>query len=60
MAAAPVASPCNAVCTINPAYRACIGCGRTLAEIAEWGRATPDRQRAILALLPERLLRRQG
>jgi uncharacterized protein len=35
----------------------CIGCGRTLDEIAEWGDAIPDRQRTILQILPERIAR---
>jgi predicted Fe-S protein YdhL (DUF1289 family) len=33
----------------------CTGCGRTIAEIGEWGGATAERQCAILALLPERM-----
>jgi predicted Fe-S protein YdhL (DUF1289 family) len=35
----------------------CIGCKRTIAEICEWGMATPQRQRAILDALPERRLK---
>jgi hypothetical protein len=33
----------------------CTGCGRTVAEIGEWGGATAERQCAILTLLPKRL-----
>jgi predicted Fe-S protein YdhL (DUF1289 family) len=43
----PVPSPCIGICTLD-ATRACIGCGRTIAEIAEWPRATEMRRRAIV------------
>ncbi|MDY7522824.1 DUF1289 domain-containing protein [Sphingomonas sp. 10B4] len=48
-------SPCVAVCALDARVGLCTGCGRTLAEIGEWGGATAERQRAILALLPERM-----
>jgi hypothetical protein len=34
---------------------ACLGCGRTLGEIAEWGMAPAARQRAILGDAAARL-----
>ncbi len=34
--------------------RYCLGCSRTLAEIAAWGSMTDDEQRAVLAQLDER------
>jgi len=49
-----VASPCTRVCTLDPLDR-CLGCGRTLGEIVEWGSASNSRRREILALLPARL-----
>jgi len=48
-------SPCVAVCALDAHGGLCTGCGRTLAEIGEWAGATAERQRAILALLPERM-----
>lgn len=48
-------SPCAAVCALDTRARLCTGCGRTIAEIGEWGAATAERQCAILALLPERM-----
>jgi uncharacterized protein len=48
-------SPCIEVCALDARRGLCIGCGRTLAEIGEWSRATSERQRAILSGLPERL-----
>jgi predicted Fe-S protein YdhL (DUF1289 family) len=32
----------------------CIGCGRTLAEIAAWSRMTEDERRRVVALLAAR------
>jgi predicted Fe-S protein YdhL (DUF1289 family) len=32
---------------MDPRSDTCLGCGRTLGEIAEWGMAQPARQRAI-------------
>jgi predicted Fe-S protein YdhL (DUF1289 family) len=34
--AAPVASPCTGVCRFDEATGLCIGCGRSLDEIARW------------------------
>ena len=50
-------SPCVAVCALDTRAGYCTGCARTIAEIGEWGGATAERQRAILALLPERMSR---
>ncbi|KIQ05244.1 MULTISPECIES: DUF1289 domain-containing protein [Pseudomonas] len=52
---APVASPCRRRCCLNEADR-CLGCGRLLAEILEWGNADDGRRRAIRALAEERLM----
>ena len=50
-----VSTPCIKVCTIDPASRLCEGCGRTLAEIAQWGRLSEAQRLAIMAVLAERL-----
>ena len=57
----PIASPCNRVCSVDARWGWCVGCGRTLDEISEWGAATDVRRLAILDLLPARLstLRRE-
>lgn len=52
-----IESPCNQVCTIDVPTGICVGCGRTLNEIAEWGDANPERQKAISQNLPERIAR---
>ena len=46
-------SPCMNVCVLD-ANRCCIGCRRTLDEIARWGRMSAAEQWAVIARL-ERL-----
>ena len=48
------ASPCNQVCTLDD-RDVCLGCGRTIDEIAAWGTLPLAARIAILAALPERL-----
>ncbi|WP_447526076.1 DUF1289 domain-containing protein [Parasphingorhabdus sp. NYA22] len=48
-------SPCNDICTIDRPSGLCVGCGRSLSEIAEWGSASPGRKREIFSLLPGRM-----
>lgn len=52
-------SPCVKICTIHPAERLCVGCLRTIDEIAGWSRMSPDERRRIMAELPGRALRLQ-
>jgi uncharacterized protein len=52
---ADIATPCNKVCAIDPAFGLCIGCGRTAAEIAGWIGFTTQQRTAIMAGLPGRL-----
>jgi predicted Fe-S protein YdhL (DUF1289 family) len=55
-----LASPCIKVCTLDPAAQLCIGCGRTLAEIAGWTSMSDAERGRVMALLPERLARLAG
>jgi len=48
-------SPCNRVCVMHPALRLCIGCGRTLDEIARWIDLSAAERSRIMAQLPSRL-----
>jgi predicted Fe-S protein YdhL (DUF1289 family) len=41
------ASPCIGLCRLGEG-QICLGCGRTLAEIAEWSGARPERQSEIV------------
>jgi len=49
-----VPSPCISVCTMDPAGAVCIGCFRTLDEIALWSVLDAAAKRAVLAALPAR------
>jgi uncharacterized protein len=46
-----VVSPCVGVCRLEPATGICLGCGRTIAEIAAWSGLSPRERAAILARL---------
>lgn len=48
-------SPCIQVCSIDPASRLCVGCGRTIDEISRWVDMTPAERRRIMDGLPARL-----
>jgi len=49
-----VNSPCNKVCVMDADNRYCLGCQRTLGEIARWGEMTDAEHAAITAQLPAR------
>jgi uncharacterized protein len=55
--AAPV-SPCMNICVLD-ASRTCIGCLRTLDEIARWGRMSAAEQWQVIARL-ERVRKQQA
>ena len=48
-------TPCIAVCMIDPRTNLCLGCGRTLPEIARWHRMDSAERLAVMALLPARM-----
>lgn len=47
-------TPCIDVCVIEPQSRLCIGCLRSIDEIAAWGGMSPEARREIMAGLEER------
>lgn len=55
MSTTPISTPCIKVCAVSGLTSQCIGCGRTLQEIASWGTLTEEQRRAIMAKLPERM-----
>lgn len=55
MSTTPISTPCIKVCAVSGLTSQCIGCGRTLQEIASWGTLTEEQRRAIMAELPERM-----
>lgn len=48
-------TPCIKVCAVSGQSGLCIGCGRTLPEIAQWARLSEAERLAIMAQLPGRL-----
>jgi uncharacterized protein len=48
-------TPCIAVCMMDPRTDLCLGCGRTLPEIARWHRMDSAERQAVMALLPSRM-----
>ncbi|MDF2384622.1 DUF1289 domain-containing protein [Nostoc ellipsosporum NOK] len=55
-----VESPCVSICVMDAATGWCIGCGRTLAEIAGWGETDQADRDAVMAELPARMERLEG
>jgi predicted Fe-S protein YdhL (DUF1289 family) len=49
-------TPCTAVCLMDPKTSLCLGCGRTLPEIARWGRMESAERRSIMSTLRQRML----
>ena len=47
-------SPCTKVCVMDADNRYCLGCKRTLGEIARWSEMSEDEQKAVLAQLEQR------
>jgi hypothetical protein len=52
-----VESPCVKICVVHPATGLCIGCHRTVEEIAGWSAMTAEARRAVMAELPSRAAR---
>ncbi|HTP61965.1 MAG TPA: DUF1289 domain-containing protein [Burkholderiales bacterium] len=49
-----MSSPCTKVCVMDADNRYCLGCKRTLGEIARWGEMNDAERSAVLAQLPAR------
>ena len=52
---APISTPCIKVCIVDGGKGVCIGCGRTLGEIASWGSLDEAQRQAIMRELPARM-----
>ncbi|HWU14866.1 MAG TPA: DUF1289 domain-containing protein [Caulobacter sp.] len=50
----PIATPCVKVCAVDGQSGFCLGCRRTLPEIAGWARLSDEERSAIMAALPHR------
>lgn len=49
-----IESPCVKLCVIHPETRLCAGCLRSIDEITQWSRMTPEARRETMAALPAR------
>jgi uncharacterized protein len=47
-------SPCVKVCIMDPERDVCMGCARTLDEIARWGLMSEEQRTTIMGELPAR------
>jgi predicted Fe-S protein YdhL (DUF1289 family) len=52
------ASPCRRQCCLDE-HDQCLGCGRTLQEILDWGKADNAQRRVICQAAQQRLQHRQ-
>jgi uncharacterized protein len=50
-----VTSPCIKVCQMDPQRGLCLGCARTLDEIARWGSMSDAERDSIIKQLAKRL-----
>ncbi len=55
-----IESPCIKTCTLDPRSGLCLGCGRTIDEIARWAAMTAAERARIMGELPTRLAGRQA
>jgi len=52
---AVIDSPCIKICTLDPGRGLCLGCGRTIEEIARWSVMSAAEHATLMAQLPARL-----
>ena len=53
---AAISTPCVKVCVVDPVSALCIGCGRTVEEIAGWSALGEAERLAVMATLEARLV----
>lgn len=51
---AMIESPCTKLCTLDTRTGLCLGCGRTIEEIARWSAMSEAERARVLAELPGR------
>ena len=52
---AAIETPCIKVCIVDPDSGRCLGCARSLDEIAGWAAYTTDERLRIMTELPRRM-----
>jgi predicted Fe-S protein YdhL (DUF1289 family) len=51
---APIRTPCVKVCVVDPESGLCLGCFRTLPEVAAWATLSDGEREQLMAELPGR------
>ena len=49
-----IVTPCVKVCIVDPESSLCLGCHRTLMEIAGWARLSEAERETVMTALPGR------
>ncbi|HEY5305798.1 MAG TPA: DUF1289 domain-containing protein [Pseudolabrys sp.] len=55
-----IESPCNKICTLDARSGLCLGCGRSVEEIARWTAMSAAERARVMAELPARLVASQS
>ena len=50
-------TPCVNICLLDSETCLCVGCGRSIEEIASWASMSDRERRAIMAKLAKRMVR---
>jgi predicted Fe-S protein YdhL (DUF1289 family) len=53
-----IETPCVKICTLDARRGLCLGCGRTIDEIARWTSMTASERAQLILEFPERLAAR--
>ena len=55
-----IESPCSKICTLDARSGLCLGCGRSVEEIARWTTMSAAERARVMAELPARLAASQS
>jgi len=50
-----IETPCVKICTLDARSGVCLGCGRTIDEIAQWSAMSPEVRSLVIGELPGHL-----
>lgn len=50
-----IETPCVKICTLDARNGLCLGCGRTIDEIARWATMSASERNQVMSELPDRL-----
>ena len=56
----PIETPCVKICTLDARAGLCLGCGRTVDEIARWSGMNASERARVMIELPDRLATRSA